>query len=319
MVELGAAMRTSVTAVGLVLCVLCAPAAALAWGDQGHRIICQIAFERLTPAARSLVTSIFADRQHVEDPFDTCPACNGQADDGRFMTFQEGCTWADESRRDTFKGTYEYHFINVPQASATFDLARDCAALDCAVVAIQRYARYVALTPGGSPREKERRYLALRFLGHFVGDLHQPLHVGNVEDLGGNNINVTWDTGPGQVPRKLHAVWDSSILQRAGITEELADGQALNAEITAAELSAWQTFDVTGWAEESLTHARARAYVQANGSPVVNGTLLSDDYFDLAKPVAIERLKQAGVRLAHLINAAAAGTLPVNMLQVSEP
>lgn len=313
-------VSTRITAVGFVLCAtLSSVTEAWAWGDQGHRIICQIAFERLTPAGRSLVMSIFADRQHVEDPFDSCPACNGQKDDGRFMTFQEGCTWADESRRDTFKGTYEYHYVNVPQAAMTLDLARDCAALDCAIVAIQRYARYVGLPPGSSPREQERRYLALRFLGHFVGDLHQPLHVGNAEDLGGNNISVKWDTGPTDVDRKLHAVWDSSILQRAGITDEVADGQALNAEITATELAAWQTFAVSGWAEESFAHARARGYVRENGSPIVNGTRLSDDYFDLARPIAIERLKQAGVRLAHLINAAAAGTLPVNMLQLGEP
>ena len=58
--------------------------------------------------------------------------------------------------------------------------------------------------------------LALRFLGHFVGDLHQPLHVGFAEDAGGNTINVHWNTGMGMVNHKLHAVWDSDILNRAG-------------------------------------------------------------------------------------------------------
>jgi hypothetical protein len=72
------------------------------------------------------------------------------------MSFQEACIWPDESRRDTFKGTYEYHYINVPKAFTTLDLVRDCAALDCAVIGIQRFARYVALTPGTSPREHER-------------------------------------------------------------------------------------------------------------------------------------------------------------------
>jgi S1/P1 Nuclease len=240
-------------------------------------------------------------------------------DDGRSMTFQAGCIWADESRRDTFKGTYEYHYINVPQGSTTLDLTRDCAALDCAVVGIQRFARYVALTPSpSSSREKERRVLGLRFLGHFVGDLHQPLHVGFAGNLGGNLIDVQWDTGPTNVPRKLHMVWDSSILQRAGVTSQ-ADGTALNAEITPAELTAWQNFDIASWAEESFALALSHAYRQPNGDAVADGSVLGDDYFNAARPVVIERLKRAGVRLAHLINAAAASTLPVNMLQLTAP
>jgi hypothetical protein len=310
-------MRQSIVVVILLSAVTVPPTSAWAWGNEGHRIICQIAFERLTPAAKTLVSNIFADRTEVKDPFANCSSCVNDKLDGRFMTFQEGCIWADESRTDTFKDTYEYHYINVPQASSTLDLTRDCAALDCAVVAIQRNARYVALPPSSSSREKERRYLALRFLGHFVGDLHQPLHVGNAEDLGGNLIDVKWDTGTTQVNRTLHGVWDTDILKRAGLTDEATDGHALNTEITAAELTAWQTFDVAGWAQESLTHAHNRGYVQANGSPIVDGSVLSDDYFDLAKPIVVERLKQAGVRLAHLINSAAAGTLPANMLQLA--
>ena len=57
----------------------------------------------------------------MRDPFDNCPACANNELDGRFMTFQAGCLWADESRRDTFKGTYEYHFINVPEAATSLD------------------------------------------------------------------------------------------------------------------------------------------------------------------------------------------------------
>lgn len=82
--------------------------------------------------------------------------------------------------------------------------------------------------------------------------------MGNAEDLGGNRINVKWDTGMGTSNRNLHSVWDSAILQRAGITTE-ADGTTLNAEITAAELTAWQTFDIASWAEESLALARSHA------------------------------------------------------------
>jgi S1/P1 Nuclease len=82
----------------------------------------------------------------ILDPFEGCDeACRADhADDGRNMSIAEGCIWADESRRDTFKHTYEYHDINVPKAETTFDFDRDCAALDCAIVGIQRFATYLA-------------------------------------------------------------------------------------------------------------------------------------------------------------------------------
>jgi nuclease S1 len=302
----------------VLLAVLAGRTPALAWGNDGHRIICQIAFERLTPAGKALVAAIQADLSQVEDPFDNCPSCQAaHPDDGRPMSFQEGCTWADESRRDTFKGTYEYHYINVSNAFTTLDLVRDCAALDCAVAAIQRYARYIALPPGSGSREKERRVLALRFLGHFVGDVHQPLHVGFAEDLGGNQIGVRWNTGTATVNKDLHSVWDGEILKRAGLTSQTEDGPVLNAEITSAELTAWQTFDVKAWAAESFALAQSKAYKKPDGTKVMANDLLSDPYFNAAAPVVRERLKQAGVRLAHLINAAAAGTLPVNILQIA--
>lgn len=290
----------------------------LAWGNEGHRIICQIALDRLTPGGQALVDAIEADLGEVEDPFDNCPDCQkAHPDDGRSLSFQAGCIWADESRRDTFKGTYEYHYINVSNMVTTLDLARDCAALDCAVVGIQRYARYVALPRSESSRERERRVLALRFLGHFVGDLHQPLHVGFAEDFGGNGIDVRWDTGTGIINKNLHSVWDSEILRRAGLISQTEDGPVLNAEITPAELAAWQTFDLQAWASESFNLAQTKGYTKPDGQRVMENDLLSDAYFNAAAPIVREQLKKAGVRLAHLINAAAAGTLPVNMLQLT--
>ena len=77
----------------------------------------------------------------------------------------------------------------------------------------------------------------------------------------------------------------------------------LNDEITAAEAAAWATFDVVAWSRESYEVVKELVYdIPANGE-------LSDDYYHCAAPIVEERFKQAGVRLAHLINSAAAGTL----------
>jgi hypothetical protein len=288
-----------------------APFRATAWGNEGHTIICDIAFARLSPAGKGLFDEARSFASEIEDPFADCQACQPNHPlDSRSMSFRSSCIWPDEARRDTFKGTYEYHFINVPKGSP-FDFARDCRAFDCALVAIQRYARYLAEPAGGS-REKERKALALRFLGHFVGDMHQPLHVGHVEDLGGNRIAVKW-FGLTAGGMNLHKVWDSAILRKAEITT-MADAEQLNGEITPAELAEWQTFDIVAWARESDELANQIAYVKLDGSEVVDGDDLRTDYFERAKPVAIKRLKQAGVRLAHLINAAADGSLPRDLI-----
>jgi hypothetical protein len=310
--------RTVVAAAFFLVAVVVGTPGLNAWGNDGHRVICQIAWERLTTQGRKLVQDIQADVTSVRDPFRDCATCSSShPDDGRAMTFQMGCIWPDESREDTFKGTYEYHFINVANAATALDLERDCASLDCVAIGIQRFAQYVSMTPRGG-RERERRVLALRFLGHFVGDLHQPLHVGFAEDIGGNSIDVKWNTGTTTVDRTLHSVWDSAILQRAGLTDQVDDGRALNKEITAAELAAWQDFDIAKWAGESFAAARATAYTKPDGTRVQDNDTLSTPYFNAAQPVAREQLKRAGVRLAHLINAAAAGTLPKNMIGVGQ-
>jgi hypothetical protein len=296
---------------------------ALAWGNEGHQIVCQIAFDRLSPAGKMLLQSIQADLSNVQDPFRDCTAAcvTLHPDDGRSMTFQVGCIWPDESRRDTFKDTYEYHFINVSNVFTELSLERDCALLDCAVVGIQRFARYLTLPPGSS-REKERRVLAVRFLGHFVGDLHQPLHVGFAEDLGGNTIKVKWKIGATSATTStdLHAVWDNQILKRAGMTiNAVATGDLLASQITQAQASMWGGFDITSWAQESFALAQAKAYTKPDGTRVVQNDVLGDDYFNAARPVVQEQLKKAGVRLANLVEAVAAGTLPVNMIKLTKP
>lgn len=312
-------MRGRVAIGVFVAAALCAGVSpAVAFGRDGHLVICELAFLRLSPEARALVNQIRALRTEIRDPFDGCQNCaQPHPSDARQMSFSEGCVWADEARTDTFKGTYEYHFINVPKAAADFDLARDCGNLDCVLVGIQRYARYVAIDPSESSREKERRVLALRFLGHFVGDLHQPLHTGFSEDLGGNLITVRFDDNGQTESRNLHAVWDGVVLKKAGIG--LGSVSSLNAEITDADAAAFSTLDVTAWATEAHALARQLAYMKPGGVAVEQNDFLDDDYFDLAGEAIRLQVKKAAVRLAAIIEAAAGGTLPAQLLKVTPP
>jgi hypothetical protein len=180
-------------------------------------------------------------------------------------------------------------------------MQRDCANYDCVQLAVVRYANYVSMDPGGSGSLQVRRANALKFVGHFVGDLHQPVHVGYAHDRGANDINVDFY---GEADQRLHAVWDFHIPDRMGLYDApIATAHALNASITDAEAAEWSDFDVVGWSRESYEIVKELVYdIPADGR-------IGDDYFDRAAPLVEMRFKQAGVRLAYLLNHAAAGTL----------
>lgn len=255
-----------------------------AWSMQGHDIVCEIAFQRLSQEARDMV---FAIRAHDPQPSET---------------FFRSCSWPDSSRYEDHKATYEYHFMNVvvPDADEMV-MQRDCANYDCVQLAIVRYANYTSMDPKGSESMQIRRANALKFVGHFVGDLHQPVHVGYAHDRGGNDVFVDFFD---ETDQRLHAVWDFLIPERMGYYDDpVATARRLADEITEQEAAAWENFDVVAWSRESYEVVKDLVYdIPADGR-------LGDDYFDRAAPIVERRFKQAGVRLAFLLNHAAAGTL----------
>lgn len=279
------------------------PARAM-WGFEGHRIVCEIAWSRLDPAGRTLVRSLR---------------------DTSYPTFAHSCTWADEILQGASEHyTKQYHFINLPAGRTGVDMVQDCPApRRCAPWAIRHYAERLA----NRDLSRSRRMAALKFLGHFVGDLHQPLHAGHPavpgvpgNDRGGNWVRVALNGSF----TNLHSAWDTGLVLNAGFS--LAGAQALAGEIKSEQADAWSNFDVVGWANESyqfaetLAYARTKPAVGANenfGNPKENEPgpgfnivrELDQAYEDDATRVIRERLQQAGVRLAHLINHAAADDL----------
>ena len=135
---------------------------------------------------------------------------------------------------------------------------------------------------------------ALKFLGHFVGDIHQALHAGRAEDRGGTAIKVRF---LGEETR-LHAVWDGSLIAGMGLDwQTLAD--RLHASILDAERVTWQSSDVHDWAAESHRLVVMRAYVEPE-----DGWILGQDYVAQNAPEVAEQLRKAGVRLAWSLRAA---------------
>ncbi len=252
------------------------------WGHEGHKIVCEIAWQRLDTTGRALVDEL---SQHSSS-----------------STFAESCNWADAVRYTSHRYTRNYHFINIASGSGGVDLERDCGDIElrCVPWAVQHYA----LLLQGRSRSGPERAEALWFLGHFVADLHQPMHAGRLADRGGNSIDVTFvpDSDCPARNLSLHTVWDSTFLCHAGLT--WPDGaHELNNGITDEQAAAWADLDVLGWTNESFELDETFAYV------LPRNHIIGPAYRRRAVQLSEIQLQRAGVRLAVLINAAAAGTI----------
>jgi len=244
---------------GLVL-LLIAPASLLAWGPNGHRIVGRIAADHLTDEAAVAVASLIGPEG-----------------------LDQASTWPDEIRSDpSWNRSTPWHFISIDDAETLETSARDPAG--DVLEAIDRFSA-VLRDPQAARQAKQE---ALRFLVHFVGDIHQPLHVGRRADKGGNTVEVTLF---GQ-KTNLHSVWDSGLIESEKLSfSELA---AFIDHPTLEELRTWQSSAPADWAKESKA-LRGGVYDIGDGK-------LSYPYAFKNVPVVKRRLLQAGVRLAGLLN-----------------
>jgi hypothetical protein len=273
---------------------------ALAWGDLGHRTIALIAERYLDARAKARIDALLASDP---DPL-TAP------------DFASRATWADKYR-DAGKRTYaptgteKWHFTNIeldrPDADAacfgrrplTPGTAASAGPADsCSIDKVEQFAAELG-DPATSPEE---RLLALKFLLHLVGDLHQPLHSADNHDAGGNGISVV----AGFAPVKLHAYWDTEIVKAMG-----RDPRTI-ADSIAAEYGGhwreWSSGTPREWALDAYGKARTAAYALSQqagtdtaGKPVYR---IDADYERAARAVAREQMAKAGIRLAGLLNGA---------------
>ena len=278
-------MKSFTPSVLILMSLLATPGTTLAWGSIGHKLVCGAAENHLTKKGRQFVKKISEYGEFLK---------------GGVLSFPESCLWPDKVKYSTRMDSYEHHFLNIPSASERINLERDCASLSCLPVGIQKSITYLSNPPKGE-REKGRQAAALRFLGHYIGDLHQPLHVSNASDWGGNRIKVRWYSKKSN----LHRVWDVNIVEKSGlrypgsvafITDFKTDPGAIN---------------IKRWFEDSYTLTNDRAYLHPDGVRIKNGDHLGEVYFNANKGLVIEQIALAAHRLALTINAIAAGNPPV--------
>lgn len=278
----------------LLVLGVCVPPEASAWGNDGHKIVCEIAFRELDANVQNKIRGILG-----AEPL------------------SEACTWPDKQGEEQ-RARRPEHYLNVPRYWNSI-WYEECPDADrCLFTAIRADESKLA-APAASTADKRA---ALRFLGHWVGDIHQPLHISYSDDRGGNEITIQAGLGCS----KLHAVWDTCIprylMATAAEEDPLAYAGVLQKEITAEERAAW-TSDTSpvAWANESYAIARKPEveYCTLDGKKCdysadsveydpeqdeMRHLSLSTSYEEKHGAVVARRLKQAGVRLAVLLKAA---------------
>lgn len=250
---------------GLLACAALAfaPMPVWAWGKTGHRVVGAIATQYLTPNARKAVIAVLGNE-----------------------TLAEAANWPDfmRSNPDLFwqKTAAPWHYVTVPRGK-TYEEVGAPPEGD-GVTALARFAQ--TLQRQDAPLEDKK--LALRFIVHIVGDLHQPLHARLDTDRGGHDVAVTFfDT-----PTDLHVVWDEAIIDQQQLSyTEWTD--LLLGRIMPEQARQWSTADLPTWIRESVA-LRDTIYP--------DGAVLSYDYVYRHRAEVELRLEQAGLRLAAFLN-----------------
>ena len=278
-------MRLTIAAV-LAAGAALLPSTALAWGKTGHRVVAAIADKQLSGLARAHVEQILGPGESLD----------------------EAANWPDWMRSDPApfwqKTSTPWHYVTLN--GVVYDHAPP---EGDALEALQRFTKTLQ-DPTASLADKQ---LALRFVVHLVGDLHQPLHNGKGSDRGGNEVKLTWFGKPAN----LHSVWDSLMVddEQLSFTEFAAK---LDRHMTPQDIVAWWDINPRDWISESaqirdtLYPPPPKAAPKGKKSKGPALPELSYAYVYKFTPVMERRLSQGGVRLAAYLNAVFAAPQPLS-------
>ncbi len=287
-------MKIPIPALSLLAIVVgLLPTTVMAWGDSGHQITCEIAWHYLKPATKREVLRFLPD--------------------GSYEQLSAACTWPDRYARShrRFDWLKPYHFVNVDiRANSAAVTDENCENGECVSKGVEHFSCQLQ----DSSVRNSLRINATRLVGHFVGDIHQPLHVSHVDNCGGCSVKPVYD---GADNRNMHSIWDTALIEKhlvdaysvpdadsADLWESLAFD--LRMSLTNRDISKWQSkLDPVAWANESLKIAKRRRLFKYR-----SGETLPDNYGENTLPVIKKRLKQGGVRLAAVLNAVFSDDLP---------
>lgn len=249
----------------LVFCLLfigISHAAVPNWGKTGHRATAEIAMSLLSKKAKKNMDALL---------------------DGETAVLLS--TYPDDIKSDPSYDKYGvWHYINIPEGKNYDDVKENVG--PNIIWALERVK--AGLKDEATPKEKKKFYLTM--LIHLIGDLHQPMHIGRPEDLGGNRIIVFWFGEPSN----LHKVWDSDMLDSFKMSySEIAANQK---RLSDQEIKEIQKGDVLDWLEDNYKITN-EIYNSAQ-----NGYRLGYEYMYDWMPVVREQIQKGGIRLAKELN-----------------
>lgn len=258
-------MHRSVLA-GLAAITLLTPSS-YGWGRDGHALIGAIAARHLNAKARAEVSRLLE----------------------RGETLISIASWADEIRPNR-RETSTWHYINIPISQPQGDWKRFCPPTDCVIGVIPKMQETLRSATATRAQKAE----ALKYLVHFVGDMHQPLHTGDNRDRGGNGVAAVFQNKP----TNLHAVWDYSVLEYAFQRDSKLKGRIARGP------GFWTRREMRkGTPEEWLWQSHGYSRDTAYGSLTPERpAVLGASYADKTLPAMRLQIERAGVRLARLLN-----------------
>jgi len=302
--------------------ILNLPTPALAWGCQGHQVIALLAEKHFTPHAFAMAASILA-----ADPID--PNLSRYCKEGGIDAMADASTWADDIR-PLRPLTAPWHYVDIPLGTTRREVEKFCDTKEgCVTRAIADELAVLRSTDANA----QKRADALRFLIHFVGDLHQPLHAVSNNDQGGNCVPVTFFDLKPQLRNpltesyapNLHGIWDVNILARATVGKSVDQVASDLDHSFQAKIAHWkrEKLNVDGWAWEShqvgvkTVYGKLPARVPvattqeikscADDNHVSARMLKLDEriaapYQDKAAPIVTQQVAKAAAHLALILN-----------------
>lgn len=231
------------------------------WGQIGHYVTGQIAENHITETTAAEIKRVIGNE-----------------------SIAAATVWMDDIRPDSaYDYTNTWHWVTIPDGM-TYEESEKNPEGDI-IGALEKCI--TALKEGGLSEQEEYEYL--KFVMHLIGDIHQPLHVGTGEDLGGNRVRVQW-MGDNS---NLHRVWDSDMInsRQMSYTEMAMNLDVINDE----KVKEWQSSTVRDWAKESMSY-REDVY------DLPDNHRLGYEYRFQNYDIVQKRLVQAGVRLAGVLN-----------------
>ena len=269
------------------LAVLALPHPAAAWGFFGHETTARIALANVEPETRAALARLLRHEREIGTP--SCP----------LRSLPNAATWADCLRGESWRWGYSFawHYQTEPIGEA-YDARKNCSGGACVSAQIARNHRIL----GDEKLPGNVRLEALAFMVHFAGDIHMPLHSGDNDDRGGNDVETAYGIAPGL---NLHSIWDSALSERA-IT---AANPTLVRRYSGEERAALAGGEPADWGRESWELAKGFVYPNALGREVAGGekpeqAALTQEAIVAAVPIAERRIVQAGLRIAELLDSA---------------